>query len=529
MKRYDAIVIGGGHNGLVCAAYLARAGLHTLLLEKNERVGGATFSEEIRPGFTVSVFSYVVSLLRPQIIHELDLARFGLRLQPLDGTFTPLPDGRALTRWHDPARTRESLLQFSRRDADNYPRFGHRMHQLSRAVRDLLMTRPPQLGSFRPRELSGLRQLGRHFASLGDRRFHELARLMTASASDYLDRWFETEPLKATMAASGIIGTFLGISSPGTAYVLLHHSMGELDGASRSWGFAAGGMGSVAESLAASARWWGAEIRTGVGVSRILTRRGRAVGVVLDDGEEVLGRRVASSLDPRRTFFGLLDADDLPEEFVQDIRRYRLRGSSGKVNLALDALPNFSAIPGPGPHLKGAISISPDRPTMERAYDDAKYGRYSRRPYLDVLIPSLIDPSLAPPGKHVMSIFVQYAPYHLKEGPADWDNQRDAFGDTVIRTLAEYAPNLPDIILERQVLTPLDIERRTGLGEGNIFQGELGLDQLFFLRPAAGWAQFHTPVRRLFLCGSGAHPGGGVMGAPGWLAARAILRPHGSS
>ena len=527
MKRYDAIVIGGGHNGLVAAAYLARAGLHTLLVEKNERVGGATFSERILPGFTVSVFSYVVSLLRPRIIHDLDLARYGLQLQPLDGTFTPLPDGRALTRWHDPAKTRESLLQFSRRDADNYPRFGHRMHLLSRAVRDLLMTRPPRVGSFRPREISGLRRLAAHFASLGGRRFHDLARLMTASASDYLDRWFETEPLKATMSASGIIGTFLGVSSPGTAYVLLHHYMGEIDGASRSWGFASGGMGAVADALAGAAHDFGADIRTGAGVSRILTRSGRAVGVVLEDGEEVHARQVASSLDPRRTFLGLLDPKELPSEFVRSIRGYRLRGSSGKVNLALDALPDFTALPGRGPHLHGSISISPDRATMERAYDDAKYGRFSRRPYLDVLIPSLLDPSLAPPGKHVMSIFVQYAPYALREGPADWDNQRDAFGDAVIATLAEYAPNLPDIILERQVLTPLDIERRTGLGEGNIFQGELGLDQLFFLRPAAGWAQFHTPIRGLFLCGSGAHPGGGVMGAPGKLGADAMVRASG--
>ncbi len=523
VKRYDAIVIGGGHNGLVTAAYLARAGLRTVLLEKNERVGGATYSEEIRPGFTVSVFSYVVSLLRPQIIDDLNLAGHGLQLHPLDGTFTPLRDGRALMRWHDPALTRESLLQFSRRDADNYPRFGHRMHLLSRAVRELLTMRPPRVGSLQPGELSGMARLARHFASLGDRRFHELARLMTASSSDYLDRWFETEPLKATMAASGIIGTFLGIRSPGTAYVLLHHYMGEIDGASRSWGFAQGGMGSVAEALASSARWFGAEIRTGAGVSRILTRNGRATGVVLEDGEEITGKRVASSLDPRLTFLRLLPEEDLPGSFVATIRRYRLRGSSGKVNLALDGLPDFTAMPGPGPHLQGAISISPDRETMDRAYDDAKYGKYSREPYLDVLIPSLIDPTLAPPGRHVMSIFVQYAPYALAEGAADWDNQRDAFGDAVIRTLAQYAPNLPDLILERQVLTPLDIERRTGLGEGNIFQGELGLDQLFFLRPAPGWAQFRTPLTGLFLCGSGAHPGGGVMGAPGKLAADAMI------
>ena len=527
MQRYDAVVIGGGHNGLIAAGYLARAGRRVLLVEKNDRVGGATFSEEILPGFTVSVFSYVVSLLRPQIIDDLDLARNGLQLQALDGTFTPLRDGRALTRWHDPAKTRESLLQFSRRDADNYPLFGLRMHHLSRGIRDLLMMRPPRVGSVRPKELRGLVELASHFSGLGDRRFHELARLMTASASDYLDRWFETDALKATMAASGIIGTFLGISSPGTAYVLLHHYMGEIDGASRSWGFQRGGMGAVAETLANAARSFGAEIRTNAGVERILTSGGRVAGVVLEGGEEVFADQVGSSVDPRRTFLGMLDPDELPGEFVRAIRRYRFQGSSGKVNLALDALPDFTALPGPGPHLRGAISISPDRATMERAYDDAKYGRFSRSPYLDILIPSMIDPSMAPPGKHVMSIFVQYAPYHLNGEGGDWDAQRDAFGDTVIRTLAEYAPNLPNIILERQVLTPLDIERRTGLTEGNIFQGELGLDQLFFLRPAAGWAQFHTPVRGLFLCGSGAHPGGGVMGAPGKLGAEAMLHAAG--
>ena len=527
MNRYDAVVIGGGHNGLIAAGYLARAGRRVLLVEKNDRVGGATFSEEILPGFTVSVFSYVVSLLRPQIIDDLDLARNGLQLQALDGTFTPLRDGRALTRWHDPAKTRESLLRFSRRDADNYPLFGLRMHHLSRGIRDLLMMRPPRVGSVRPKELRGLVELASHFSGLGDRRFHELARLMTASASDYLDRWFETDALKATMAASGIIGTFLGISSPGTAYVLLHHYMGEIDGASRSWGFQRGGMGAVAETLANAARSFGAEIRTNAGVERILTSGGRAAGVVLEGGEEVFADQVGSSVDPRRTFLGMLDPDELPGEFVRAIRRYRFQGSSGKVNLALDALPDFTALPGPGPHLRGAISISPDRETMERAYDDAKYGRFSRSPYLDILIPSMIDPSMAPPGKHVMSIFVQYAPYHLNGEGGDWDAQRDAFGDTVIRTLAEYAPNLPNIILERQVLTPLDIERRTGLTEGNIFQGELGLDQLFFLRPAAGWAQFHTPVRGLFLCGSGAHPGGGVMGAPGKLGAEAMLHAAG--
>jgi phytoene dehydrogenase-like protein len=345
---------------------------------------------------------------------------------------------------------------------------------------------------------------------------------MTMSAVDFLDQWFETDVLKATMSASGIIGTFLGVRSPGTAYVLLHHYMGEIDGAFRSWGLSRGGTGAISLAIAEAAREAGAEIRTETTVSKILVKEGAASGVVLANGDYLTADVVSSSVDPNLTFLKMVGAENLPQEFVEDVTRYKYRGSSGKVNLALDALPDFKAMPGPGPHLRGAVSISPSVDYMERAYDDAKYGRFSRRPYIDIVIPSLTDPSVAPPGKHVMSCFVQYAPYHLKEG--HWDDQREAFGDTVIDTIAEYAPNIKNIILHRQVLTPLDIEQTFGLTEGNIFQGELTLEQLFFLRPAPGWAHYRTPVKNLYMCGSATHPGGGIMGAPGRNAAMRIVK-----
>jgi phytoene dehydrogenase-like protein len=357
-------------------------------------------------------------------------------------------------------------------------------------------------------------------------RFHDRlnqVQLLTMSAVDFLDQWFETDVLKATMSASGIIGTFLGVRSPGTAYVLLHHYMGEIDGAFRSWGLSRGGTGAVSDAIAAAARELGAEIRTETPVARILTKHGRATGVALENGDEIAANVVVSSLDPNLTFLKFMDDRELPPDFVEGVRRYKFRGSSGKVNLALDALPSFTCMPGPGPHLRGAISISPSVDYMERAYDDAKYGSFSKRPYIDMVIPSLTDPSVAPPGKHVMSCFVQYAPYHLKDGVWD-DRRREAFGDAVIDAIAEYAPNIRDVILHRQVLTPLDIEQVFGLTEGNIFQGELTLEQLFFLRPVPGWAQYSTPVDRLYMCGSATHPGGGIMGAPGKNAADRIIK-----
>jgi len=519
---YDVVIVGGGHNGLVHAAYLARAGRRVLVLEARPVLGGAAVTEEIFPGFRFSVFSYVVSLLRPEIIRELELPRHGLQILPLDGTFTPLPDGNYLWRTDDPGHTWREIARFSRNDAEAYEEYGRAMVRLCRFVRPLLEMVPPDPTSLAPADWARLLWLARRFDALPavDRR--RLLQLMTMSAADFLSQWFESEPLKATLSASGIIGTFLGVRSPGSAYVLLHHYMGELDGAFRAWGFSRDGTGGVSQALASAARAFGAEIRTGARVVRIRQKGERVTGVVLESGEEIQARVVSSSLDPRQTFLRLLDPAGLPEEFVAALQRYRFRGSSAKVNLALDGLPEFRSLPGPGRHLRGAISISPSTDYLERAYDDAKYGRFSRRPYLDIVIPTLLDPRMAPPGRHVLSCFVQYAPYQLREG--NWEEKRDELGRTVIETLAEYAPNLPGLILGQQVLTPLDLERIVGLSEGNIFQGELSPAQLFFLRPVPGWARYRTPLRNLFLCGSATHPGGGIMGAPGRLAAMELLK-----
>ena len=395
------------------------------------------------------------------------------------------------------------------------------MHHMAMAVKPILGMVPPDPASLAPSDLRGLLRLGGHFRSLGAERFHALYKLMTMSSADYLDEWFELDPLKATKAASGIIGTFLGPRSPGSAYVLLHHYMGEIDGAFRAWGFQKGGTGAISEAIASAAREAGAEIRTGAAVARVRVRNGRATGVLLESGEEIEAPLVVSGLDPRRTFLDLVEPGLLPDEVVEAVRRFKIRGSSGKVNLALSELPDFTCLPGTGPHLRGAISISPSLDYLERAYDDAKYGEFSRRPYMDIVIPSMIDPGMAPPGKHVMSIFVQYAPYHLNGG---WtDARREAFGDAVVDTVACHAPNLKRAIIGRQVLSPADIERITGLSEGNIFQGELALHQLFFLRPLPAWGRYRTPIGGYWQCGAGTHPGGGIMGASGRLAALEIL------
>ncbi|MBI3670103.1 MAG: NAD(P)/FAD-dependent oxidoreductase [Acidobacteria bacterium] len=520
--RYDVIVIGGGHNGLVNAAYLARAGKKVLVLERRHVLGGAAVTEEIFPGFKFSVCSYVVSLLRPEIIRELDLPRHGLEILPLDGTFTPLPNGDYLWRVNDHAKTRREIARHSRLDAEAYEEFGKAMVAMCRFVKPILGMSPPDPTSLGPRDLKKLFVLGRRFQALPSDDKYNLIQLMTMSAAGFLDQWFETDVLKATMSASGIIGTFLGVRSPGTAYVLLHHYMGEIDGAFRSWGFSRGGTGAISDAIAEAAREAGAEIRTSSPIARILVQGGRATGVVLENGDEIPADVVSSSVDPHLTFVKMIEPGQLPGEFLDEVRRYKFRGSSGKVNLALDTLPDFHCLPGPGAHLRGAISIAPSVDYMERAYDEAKYGNFSSRPYIDTVIPSLTDPSVAPPGKHVLSCFVQYASYKLKEGT--WEEKREAFGDAVVETLAEHAPNIKNITLGRQVLTPLDLERDFGLTEGNIFQGELSLEQLFFLRPVPGWAQYRTPIQDLYLCGSATHPGGGIMGAPGRLAAMEILR-----
>ncbi len=521
-RRYDAIVVGGGHNGLVAAAYLARAGKTVLVLERRDVLGGAAVSEEVFPGFTFSVCSYVVSLLKSDIIRDLQLSRHGLELLPLESTFTPLPNDDYLIRWADHDKTRQELYRHSPRDAEQYDRFGQLMNQIGMAVKPILEMVPPDPSRLSFAALRELVKLGRHFKSLGQEKFAALAKLMTMSAADLLDEWFEFEPLKATISASGIIGTFMGPRSPGSAYVMLHHYMGDIDGVFRAWGFQRGGTGEVSMSIARSALELGADIKTEAPVSKLMVQNGKAIGVALENGDEFYSKVVISGLDPKLTFLKLVDEKELPQDFVTSIRNFRIRGSSGKVNLALDALPNFTAIPGYGPHLRGAISISPSYDYLETAYDDAKYGNFSRQPFIDMILPSVLDPAMAPPGKHVMSCFVQYAPYDLNGG---WnDAQREAFGDAVVDAIAQFAPNIKDIILHRQVLTPWDLENTFGLTEGNIFHGELSLQQLFFLRPAASWADYRTPIRGYYQCGSGTHPGGGISGATGQMAATEILK-----
>ncbi|HEY6128398.1 MAG TPA: NAD(P)/FAD-dependent oxidoreductase [Candidatus Acidoferrum sp.] len=522
-QHYDVIVIGGGHNGLTNAAYLAKAGKKVVVLERRHVLGGAAVTEEIIPGFLFSECSYVVSLLRPEIIRDLDLPRHGLEILPLDGTFTPMLNGDYLWRMNDHGRTVREIRRHSRVDAEAYEEFSKMMTPMCRFVKPILSMIPPDPTTLRPKDLRQLHFLMQRFRELSSDERYTLIQLMTMSAADFLDQWFETDALKATMSASGIIGTFLGIRSPGTAYVLLHHYMGEIDGAFRSWGFSRGGTGAISNAIAAAAREADVEIRTKAGVAKIIVKNGHATGVALENGDELTANVVSSSVDPHLTFEKFLDSSELPGEFLEDVKRYKFRGSSGKVNLALDGLPEFKCLPGDGAHLRGALSISPGVEYMERAYDDAKYGNFSRRPYIDMVIPSLTDPSVAPPGKHVMSCFVQYAPYKLAQGTWD-DKKREAFGDNVIDTISEHIPNIKKIIVGRQVLTPLDLEREFGLTQGNIFQGELSLEQLFFLRPVPGWAYYKTPIDGLYMCGSATHPGGGIMAAPGRIASQVILK-----
>ena len=518
--KYDAIVIGGGHNGLTAAAYLARAGKKVLVLERRYVLGGAAVTEEVFPGFKFSVCSYVVSLLKPNIIRELMLPKFGLELLPLESTFTPL-DNDYLLRTADEDQTYREISRHSPRDAETYMRFGPLMSQIGMAVRPILKTIAPN--AIRPSlaDLGAMKKLLNHFKTLSEEQFEYLTKLMTMSSADFLDEWFEFEPLKATMSASGIIGNFMGPRSPGSAYVMLHHYMGDIDGAFRAWGFQRGGTGAVSMAIARSAKHFGADILTEAPVEKVIVKNDRAVGVVLENGYEYQADKVISGLDPKLSFLKMVDEKDLPSEFVTDIKNFRIRGSSGKVNLALDGLPNFTSLPGDGPHLRGAISISPSYDYLEKAYDDAKYGNFSQEPYMDIIFPSVIDPGMAPTGKHVMSCFVQYAPYDIKGG---WNDQkREDFGDTVINAIAKFAPNIKDIILHRQVLTPADLESTFGLTEGNIFHGELSLQQLFILRPAAKWANYKTPIKNYYQCGSGTHPGGGITGSPGEMAAKKIL------
>jgi len=520
--RYDAIIIGAGHNGLIAGAYLARAGKKVLVLERRDVVGGAAVTEEIFPGYRFTEFSYVVSLLRPEIIRDLELPKHGLKILPLPSTVTPLDNGDYLAGWDDHDLTRREIYRHSPRDAEAADEYSRVMARAAKAIKPVLGLVPPDPSSLSWRDLRGLLKLGRFGASLSEREIYRIAKLVTQSSADLLDEWFEFDPLKGTKSASGIIGTFLGPRSPGTAYVLLHHYMGEIDGAFRAWGFAKNGTGGVTAAIASSARALGVEIRTGAAVKQVVVRGGRAVGVALENGDEFEAKVVMSAADPKRTFLQFVDAQHLPGELVTAVQGFRVRGSSGKVNIALSELPQFTCLPGEGPLHRGAISISPSIDYIERAYDEAKYGQFSTNPYIDMVIPSVIDRDMAPPGHHVMSCFVQYAPYDIEGG---WDDaKREAFGETVIRTIERYAPNIRRAIVGQQVITPKDIERIAGITGGNIFHGELLLHQLFFLRPAPQWADFRTPLPGYYFGASGAHPGGGVMGAAGKLAAHEILK-----
>jgi phytoene dehydrogenase-like protein len=520
----DIAIIGAGHNGLVAAAYLARAGKSVAVLEARDLVGGCAVTEEIWPGYKVSTGAYLTSLLQERVIRDLDLVRHGYRVDAKDPAFfSVFPDGRHFFMWQDRSRTLAEIAKFSNRDAAVYPAYEEHLERLAVVIEDLLLTIPPP---FPPDGIGALIEyvkLAAKFRGLSAKELAALVKIFTQSASDFLDDWFESPEIKVTLATDGVIGANGGPRSPGTAYILLHHCMGGVAGHRGLWGFVRGGMGAVSEAIANAARAAGAVIRTNAAVKRILVREGRATGVELHSGEQIKAAAVVSNCDPKRTFLQLVERRELPVEFTRSIEQWRSEGTSAKINLALNGLPDFKAYPGaPGPQHGATMHICPSIEYVEKAWDDAKYGRPSHSPLLEMTVPTVYDASLAPPGKHIMGIFLQYAPYTLRE--ATWDELREPFYDRVIDIIEEYAPNIRSIVEQHQVLTPLDLERRFGITGGNIFHGEMSLDQMFVMRPVAGYARYNTPIRNLFLCGSGTHPGGGVMGAPGYNAARQILK-----
>ncbi len=524
-SSYDAIIIGAGHNGLVTAGYLARAGWKVLVLERRPVVGGACVTEAVFPGYRVSTASYLVSLLQEKVVRELELPRYGYKVFPKDPAyFAPYPDGRHMFMYQDMARTCREIAKFSAQDAERYPNYETYIERIAKLIEPLLLQPPPQFPPQRLNDWLDPLRAGRTLLGLSPKQLADAVKLMTRSVQAILDEWFESDALKVALATDGVIGTNGGPRTPGTAYVLLHHVMGGVGGVRGLWGFVEGGMGAITQALAASAQAHGAQILTDAPVAKVRTRNDSATGVVLADGSEYAGKVVISNADPKRTFLNLVERSALPEEFVAQIESYQCEGSSFKLNLALGELPDYSAFPGTtlGPQHKGTTHICPTMEYLERAWDDAKFGKPSERPLLEITIPTAYDSSLAPAGKHTMGVFVQYAPYTLRD--STWPEEKESFIRRIIDTLAEYAPNLPGVIEHVHALSPLDLEQEYGLTGGNIFHGELSLDQLFFMRPVLGWARYATPVRNLYLCGSGTHPGGGVTGAPGHNAAMELLR-----
>jgi phytoene dehydrogenase-like protein len=523
MSHYDAIVIGAGHNGLTNAAYLAKAGLNVVVLEKNEYIGGAAVTRELHEGWHYSNCSYVCSMMRQAIHRDLDLARHGLILVPYLGTVNFGDGDERLFSYHDEEAAHLELKRHSPHDADAMHRFQTDLTRYSQLIRKTLMRTPPEPSSFRPRDIMEMLWLAKKFWALGEKEIYEYVRFFTMSAAEYLEDYFENDLIMAAMASPGIIGTALGVYSPGSSYILLHHVMGDVDGSIGAWGLARGGMGAISKSIASAATEFGAEIRTDAGVKQVLVRNGKASGVVLENGDEITARIVVSNLDAKRTFTHIMDKNDLPDGIYKRAKNFKIRGSSGKVNIALSGMPKFTGVPDNKYLNRGGQGFSGSLETMERAYDCWKHCTWSDDPFVESVIPSAWDPTVAPVGKHWMSNFVQYCPPELADGP--WTpEKRDAFGESVISKIERYSPDFRDLIVHMEVRTPHEIEKEIGLTEGNIFQGELTIDQLFFNRPFPGYCQYRMPVKNMYMCGSSTHPGGGVSAVCGANAAREILK-----
>lgn len=523
VDSFDAIVIGAGHNGLVAACYLARAGWKVLVLERRDIVGGACVTEEIFPGYKVSTAAYVTSLLRPEIIKDLRLRDFGYEVLLRDpSSFSPFPDRRHLLFWRDRDRTLAEIAKFSTKDAERYPAYERELEQIAALVEPMLLKRPPKPNSRWPGDWLAMARLGWTLR----RKSASLVRLFSMSVADYLDRWFESEELKARLATDGVIGAMAGPRTPGTAYVLFHHVMGQTEGQSGVWGYVRGGMGTITRAMADYFLSQKGTIWTDADVQRVLVKESRAEGVALSDGRVVRANVILSSADPKRTFLSLFDPFDLPEDLLAEVKAIRMASGTVKINVALNGVPDFLAYPGsaPGPQHRGTIHFCPNMAYIETAFEDAKWGRPASKPVVEMCLPSVVDPSLAPPGKQLASLFVQYAPYHRADG-RPWNSDTEPeFVKATFNVIREYAPNWNDLVDDVQVLSPKGLEERFGLTGGNIFHGEMTLDQLLFLRPTESCSRYRTPIEQFYLCGSGCHPGGGVMGAPGYLAAQAVLR-----